>query len=106
MDIYLTTLTPSDRLRFPMLPTEISVKLANQFGNYTILNIGEVKIPSGTALDSISWNGIFPGERRKKAPYVFDWQDPKAIYRGIDNLEKQHGKPVQGRLRNSERPIN
>mgnify|MGYP001025535364 FL=1 len=106
MDIYLTNLTTSDRLRFPMLPTEISVKLANQFGNYTILNIGEVKIPSGTALDSISWNGIFPGERRKKAPYVFDWQDPKAIYRWIDNLKTQHGKPVKARLLITETPIN
>ena len=106
MDIYLTNLITSDRLRFPMLPTEISVKLANQFGNYTILNIGEVKIPSGTSLDSISWNGIFPGEKRKKAPYVFDWQDPKAIYRWIDNLKTQHGKPVKARLLITETPIN
>ena len=49
MDIYLTNLTNSDRLRFPMLPTEISIKMANQFANYTILSIGEVRLPSGTA---------------------------------------------------------
>ena len=54
MDIYLTNLTNGDRLRFPMLPTEVSVKMANQFANYTILSIGEVRLPSGASLDSIS----------------------------------------------------
>ena len=85
MDIYLTNLTNSDRLRFPMLPTEISIKIANQFANYTILSIGEVRLPSGTSLDSISWNGILPGQKRvgAGAPFIFDWQDPKAIYRWI-----------------------
>ncbi len=106
VDIYLTNLTTNDRLRFPMLPTEISVKLANQFGSYTILDIGEVKIPSGTSLDTISWNGIFPGEKRKDAPYVLEWQDPKAIYHWIDNLKAQHGKPVKARLLITETPIN
>lgn len=106
MDIYLTNLTTGDRLRFPMLPTEINVKLANQFGSYTILDIGEVKIPSGTSLDTISWSGIFPGEKRKTAPYVFDWQDPKAVYRWVDKLKTQHGKPVKARLLITETPIN
>ena len=54
MDIYLTNLETGDRLRFPMLPEEISVKFGNLFTNYTILNIGEVKTPNGTSLDTIS----------------------------------------------------
>ena len=61
MDIYLTNLETGDRLRFPMLPEEISVKFGNLFTNYTILNIGEVKTPNGTSLDTICWSGIFPG---------------------------------------------
>lgn len=106
MDIYLTNLATSDRLRFPMLPTEISVKLANQFGNYTILGIGEVRIPSGSSLDTVSWSGILPGEKRKNDPYVFAWQDPKAIYRWIDSLKTMHGNPVKARLLITETPIN
>lgn len=106
MDIYLTNLTTGDRLRFPMLPTEISVRIANQFGNYTILGIGEVKLPSGSSLDTVSWNGILPGEKRKNDPYVFDWQDPKAIYRWIDGLKTMHGNPVKARLLITETPIN
>ena len=108
MDIYLTNLTNSDRLRFPMLPTEISIKIANQFANYTILSIGEVRLPSGTSLDSISWNGILPGQKRvgAGAPFIFDWQDPKAIYRWIEQLKTQYGKPVKARLLITESPIN
>lgn len=68
VDIYLTNLTTSDRLRFPMLPTEISVRIANQFGNYTILGIGEVKLPSGSSLDTVSWSGIFPGRNERTTP--------------------------------------
>ena len=40
MDIYLTNLKTNDRLQFPMLPTEISVKKGNQFASYTILQKG------------------------------------------------------------------
>lgn len=54
MDIYLTNLKTKDRLRFPMLPTEISVNKGNQFASYSIIDIGEVKIPSGTSLDGFS----------------------------------------------------
>ena len=90
-----------------MLPTEISIKMANQFANYTILSIGEVRLPSGTALDSISWNGILPGQKRvsSRTPYIFDWQDPKAVYRWIEQLKTQYGKPVKARLLITESPI-
>lgn len=106
MDIYLTNLKNNDRLRFPMLPQEISVKLGNQFANYTIIQIGEVRIPSGTTLDSFSWNGILPGQKRNGAPYVRGWKDPKAIYKWIESLKAQNGKPVKARLLITETPIN
>lgn len=106
MDIYLTNLKNNNRLRFPMLPQEISVKLGNQFTNYTIIQIGEVRIPSGTTLDGFSWNGILPGEKRRGAPYVRGWHDPKAIYKWIESLKPQGGKPVKARLLVTETPIN
>ena len=106
MDIYLTNLETQDRLRFPMLPTEVSVKRANQFANYTILKIGEVRIPSGTSLDGFSWNGIFPGEKRKKDPYIRQWASPKQCYKFIEQLKTQSGKPVKARLLITETAIN
>ena len=106
MDIYLTNLKTNDRLQFPMLPTEISVKKGNQFASYTILQKGEVKIPSGTHLDSFSWSGILPGKKRRNDPYIRAWQNPKAIYNWITNLKAKGGKPVKARLLITETPIN
>ena len=67
-----------------------------------------MRLPSGTSLDSISWSGIFPGQKRvsSRAPYIFDWQDPKAIYRWIEQLKTQYGVPVKARLLITESPIN
>lgn len=106
MDIYLTNLTTSDRLQFPMLPTEVSVKIAHQFATYSILRIGEVKIPSGTSADSFSWNGILPGAARKSDPYIRAWRDPKAVYNWLNGLKVKNDKPVKARLLITETPIN
>lgn len=106
MDIYLTNLETGDRLRFPMLPEEVSVKLGNQFTNYTILNIGEVKTPNGTPLDAFSWSGMLPGERRRDDPYICEWRDPKEIYKWLTALKTRKGKPVKARLLVTETPIN
>lgn len=106
MDIYLTNLATGDRLQFPMLPSEISVKIAQQFATYSILRIGEVKIPSGTSADSFSWNGILPGAARKYEPYVRAWQEAKAIYNWLNGLKVKNDKPVKARLLITETPIN
>lgn len=106
MDIYLTNLETGDRLRFPMLPEEISVKSGNLFTNYTILNIGEVKTPNGTPLDAFSWSGMLPGERRKGAPYICEWRDPKEVYKWLTALKTKKGRPVKARLLATETPIN
>ena len=89
-----------------MLPEEINIKFGNLFTNYTILNIGEVKTPNGTSLDAISWSGIFPGEPRKKEPYVCEWRDPKEVYKWLTELKTKKGKPVKARLLVTETPIN
>lgn len=106
MDIYLTNLKTKERLRFPMLPTEINVDMANQFESYTILNIGEVKIPNRAALDGFSWNGILPGKRRKKDPYIRKWQKPDKVYKWISKLKPKGGKPIKARLLITGTPVN
>ena len=106
MDIYLTNLTTSDRMQFPMLPPEVSVKIAHQFATYSILRIGEVKIPSGTSADSFSWSGILPGAARKNDPYIRAWQDPKSVYNWISELKVKNDKTVKARLFITVTPIN
>lgn len=106
MDIYLTNLATNDRLQFPMLPTDISVKIAQQFATYSILRMGEVKIPSGTSADGFSWSGILPGAARQYEPYVRAWQEPKAIYNWLNGLKVKNDKPIKARLLITETPIN
>lgn len=106
VEIYLKNLKTNDKLRFPMLPTEINVKKSNQFENYTILNIGEVSIPNGTALNEFSWSGILPGEQRKGQPYIRKWKEPAKIYNWISRLKPKDGKPVKVRLLITGTPIN
>lgn len=106
MDIYLTNLTTSDRLQFPTLPPEVSVKIAHQFATYSILRIGEVKIPSGTSADSFSWSGILPGAARRNDPYIRAWKDPKAVYNWLNGLKVVNDKPIKARLLITETPVN
>jgi len=92
IDIYLTDLETSDRLRFPMLPEEISVHNGVIFQTYTILGIGDIRLPAGGELTGISWEGILPGEKRQLAqhpyikewPYVTEWQSPQDIKKQLD----------------------
>lgn len=79
MDIYLTDLETGDRLRLPMLPEKINVQAGTLFQGYTILSVGEIKIPAGEELTALSWQGILPGENRKYEPYIREWSDPNRM---------------------------
>lgn len=98
MDIYITNLKTKEKLRIPMLPQEIRVKIGNKFASYSILKYGEVKIPTGPALDTISWTAYFPGKLRKKDPYVRKWKAPKKCDKFLRNLKAIHGKAVEAKL--------
>jgi nucleoid-associated protein YgaU len=78
MDIYVTDLETGDRFRFPMLPGKINVKTGAIFQNYTVMAIGDVKLPAGQELTGFSWTGILPGEVRKNEPFITEWVNPKA----------------------------
>ena len=98
MDIYITNLETKEKLRIPMLPQEIRVKIGNKFASYSILRNGEVKIPTGPALDTISWTAYFPGKLRKKEPYVRKWKAPKKCDKFLRNLKAIHGNAVEAKL--------
>lgn len=79
MEIYLTELETNDRMRLPMLPEAVDVQTSNIFQNYTIMAIGNIKLPYGEDLTGFTWNGIFPGEARRDAPYVAEWRNPQEL---------------------------
>lgn len=77
MDIYLTA--DGERLRIPLLPDRLSVKMGTVSVGFTIIKNGEYKIPRGTSLTGYSWNGVFPGIAMNEASFVHDWQAPTRI---------------------------
>jgi nucleoid-associated protein YgaU len=103
MDIYLTDLETGDRMRFPMLPQSINVQTGAIFQSYTILAVGDVKLPAGEELTGFSWDGILPGEARKNEPYVREWRDPKSIQ---SQWSVYRHKKKKLRLLVTETPIN
>ena len=111
MDIYLTDIETNDRLRFPMLPEKINVQTGTIFQSYSILSVGDISLPTGEELTSISWDGILPGERRlitphqyiKEWPYIAEWQYPDDIQKLLDGWRTARKKL---HLLVTETPIN
>ncbi|MCL2531468.1 MAG: LysM peptidoglycan-binding domain-containing protein [Oscillospiraceae bacterium] len=79
MDIHLTCLESGQRMRFPMLPESISLQTGAQLQSHNIMAVGDVKLPSGNDLSTVSWDGKLPGRARRRQPYVRLWQDPRLL---------------------------
>ena len=92
MDIFLTDLETGERLRFPMLPQEIDMQIENIFQTYTIMAIGDVKLPNGEGLRAFSWEGRLPGSPRQNEPYVREWAEPQEIVRRIESFRGREKK--------------
>lgn len=71
MDIYLTeTGSGGRRFTFPSLPERIRVKNSTNYQSFDILSMGTIKIPKGMTPTTISWEGVFFGEAKKKESIV------------------------------------
>jgi hypothetical protein len=91
------------KILLPMNPESVTVATGSSMNAFEVLDLGEVSLPRGTQLDRIMWDGILPGESRKNASYVRNWQDPKNIVKDIETW-KNNGTKV--RLLVTETPIN
>lgn len=79
MDIYLKPKGSADWFRFPLMPDRINIKTGASTQSFSVIKVGEVKIPRGNQLTGYSWNGIFPGEHMSNLSYIFDWKPPATI---------------------------
>lgn len=77
-----------------MLPEQIKFGGQAKFMSYSIISLGDVKVPRGSALDEISWSGKFPGSKRKNEPYVKTefWKEPKTMVKYFRNLRDKGTK--------------
>lgn len=63
---------------FASLPEEIKCGNSARYQSYNIISEGSVKIPKGTEVEEISWEGVFFGKSKKKEAIVKTkhWREP------------------------------
>lgn len=106
MDLYITEKSDSTReIRIPWAPDNIEISSGGaRFASYDILQLGEVKIPSGKNLRKYKWTGTFPGQEHSALPFLKGaWQDPKT-YQNL--FEEWREKGTALRLLITGTPIN
>lgn len=102
MSIIVKDKETGQEIEFPMMPDEITTQSAQSFISFQIINLGEVKIPSGEELMQFSWSGILPGESRRNSPYVGNWTSPQSLLGTFSEWRSSHHKL---RLTISDTPI-
>ena len=91
MDIYLTP-NGGNQIRFPMLPEKIRLGADAKYMNYSIISLGDVRIPRGKGVKEISWSGMFPGAVRKKNKLIRKFSKPDSLIKKIENYRDKGTK--------------
>ena len=83
VDIYIKERNGGREIRVPILPEEIEYASGGITKvSYDIMNRGEVALPSGTGIATISWNGVFPGKLQNQSMQRGKWYAP-SVYHSI-----------------------
>lgn len=95
VDIYIRERNGNREIRVPWLPEEISYDSGGTtMATYDIMNKGEVAVPTGSGLATISWASEFPGKYRTDDSMMRGaWKAPK-IYHNILEDWKKNGTPL------------
>lgn len=91
MDIKLIPVGNSgSRFVFPALPEEIQGKSVAKYQSFDIISKGTVKVPKGTDVAEISWNGEFFGESKRNEAIVRknEWREPTECVKILNDFIK------------------
>lgn len=81
VDIYIKEKSGSREIRIPWLPDKIEYKSGGgMFATFDIMGKGEISIPTGSGLASLSWESAFPGENRDDTMIRGSWVDPSTYH--------------------------
>ena len=102
MDLIKLTPNGGNPVYLCSTPEKISYGGTEKFLTYNIISLGDVKVPRGSALEEIEWNGIFPGYARRNEPMVYSnyWRSPKE-YILLFRAWRDNGVSVQVSIENS-----
>ena len=93
-EIHLTNTATNEVIQFCMLPEEINVKSTTSFRSYNIVERGEVKIPKGEQLKTVTWNGLLPSARMLLYNFIRHevWEQPLEIVRALQRWRESGDK--------------
>lgn len=95
MDIYLRELKDKDSsFRFPALPEEVKVKNQTNYHSFSIIDVGDVKIPKGMRSGSISWSGTFFGSAFRNQSFMREFKKPKKCIKVLEKWQR-NGTPLK-----------
>ncbi len=94
VDVYLRCLETGEEMQLSYVPETVKATEGALFQTYNIIERGEVKLPKGEKLSSVSWDVILPGEKMKTYPFVkiWAWEKPEAIIQRWNAWKKQGAK--------------
>lgn len=97
MEIKISEASNSKKyIKVPLLPEELSYSSTTRFQEYEILDLGEVKLPRGRNLSTVSWEGIFPAVSRDTLSFVKKQNtalnSPSYYINYIQDWKKNHKK--------------
>lgn len=104
-DVYITNIETGDRMQLAYVPEKISGQEKTRFQSYTIIERGEVKVPKGIALDTISWSALLPGLDMCDYGFIkkYAWESPDDIIKRWSQWKKEGTKL---RLLITQTPVN
>ncbi|NLW05632.1 MAG: LysM peptidoglycan-binding domain-containing protein [Pseudomonadaceae bacterium] len=102
MEFYLMAPNGS-RIHLPINPERITCQTGTKIETFDVISLGTITLPRGTVPTRFTFEGFFPGEARRNAPYVTDWRPPKEL---VGILSTWRDKGVKLRLLVTETPIN
>ena len=76
---------------FSSLPERIQGNLAASMQSFDVISKGDIKIPKGTKVKEVKWNGEFFGKTKKKEPIVKSrkWKAPKKCVKQLKKWMKK-----------------
>lgn len=77
---------------FPVAPSKITVKIANQNKTYNLINQGEINVPKLAGLTEVELELLLPNQKYKFAVYRNGFKKASYFLNKIENLKKNKKK--------------
>jgi len=94
VDIYIRERSGGREIRVPWLPEQIQYKSGGVISaSYDIIKKGEVAVPTGTGLATVSWKSEFPGSARTDTGLLRGgWKEPSYYHNILEDWRKNQTK--------------